>query len=67
MLFRSIDEAAFTSAGVAVHFVDYSGYPEYPQPFPPLEHAVSALDVIFCVGPRAIEYLKDLSPASITP
>jgi hypothetical protein len=62
-----IDEAAFTNAGISVHFVDYSGYPEYPQPFPPFEHAVSALDVIFCAGPRAIEYMKDLSPASITP
>ena len=30
------------SAGVTVHFVDYSGYREYPQPYPPFEHAVSA-------------------------
>lgn len=62
-----IDEAAFARAGVEVHFVDYSGYPEYPQPFPPFEHAVSALDMIFCTGPRAHEYMKDLSPASLTP
>jgi hypothetical protein len=61
-----IDEAAFANAGVSVHFVDYSGYPEYPQPFPPFEHAVSALDMIFCTGPRALDYLKDLSPAGIT-
>ncbi len=61
-----IDESAFASAGVTVHFVDYSGYQEYPQPFPPFEHAVSALDLIFSTGPRAADYLKDLSPVRIT-
>jgi hypothetical protein len=61
-----VDEAAFAEAGVTVHFVDYSGYPEYPQPYPPFEHAVSALDLIFNTGPRASEYLKDLWPARIT-
>jgi WbqC-like protein len=58
-----VDEAAFASAGVAVHFVDYSGYREYPQPYPPFEHAVSALDLLFCTGPDARDYLKDLSPS----
>jgi hypothetical protein len=60
-----VDEAAFANAGVAVHFVDYSGYPEYPQPYPPFEHAVSALDLLFCTGPSATEYLKDLSPVRV--
>jgi hypothetical protein len=60
-----IDETAFAKVGVSVHFVDYSGYPEYSQPFPPFAHAVSALDLIFCTGPRAADYLKDLSPARI--
>ena len=60
-----IDEAAFASAGVTVHFVDYSGYPEYPQPYPPFEHAVSALDLLFCTGPRAVDYMKDLSPSRV--
>lgn len=60
-----MDEAAFTSAGVTVHFVDYSGYREYPQPYPPFEHAVSALDLLFCTGPDASGYLKDLSPSRV--
>ena len=60
-----MDEAAFASAGVTVHYVDYSGYPEYPQPYPPFEHAVSALDLLFCTGPRAADYMKDLSPVRI--
>jgi len=60
-----MDEAAFASAGVTVHYVDYSGYPEYPQPYPPFEHAVSALDLLFCTGPRAGDYMKDLSPSRV--
>jgi hypothetical protein len=60
-----VDEDAFARAGVTVHFVDYSGYPEYPQPYPPFEHAVSVLDLLFCTGPRAIDHLKDLCPARV--
>jgi WbqC-like protein family len=60
-----MDEAAFASAGVTVHYVDYSGYREYPQPYPPFEHAVSVLDLLFSTGPRAGDYLKDLSPSRV--
>jgi hypothetical protein len=58
-----VDEAAFAAAGVTVRFADYSGYPEYPQPHPPFEHAVSALDLLFSTGPHAIDYMKDVWPA----
>jgi hypothetical protein len=58
-----IDEAAFAAAGVSVRFADYSGYPEYVQPYPPFEHAVSALDLLFCTGPRALEFMKDVWPS----
>jgi WbqC-like protein len=58
-----IDMAAWTTAGVSVHFVDYTNYPEYPQPYPPFEHGVSALDLLFCTGPRALDHMKDLAPA----
>ena len=57
-----IDERAFAEAGVTVRFADYSGYPDYPQPHPPFEHAVSALDLLFCTGDRALEYMKDVWP-----
>jgi WbqC-like protein family len=60
-----MDEVAFASAGVTVHYVDYSGYREYPQPYPPFEHAVSVLDLLFSTGPRAGDYLKDLSPSRV--
>lgn len=55
-----LDEAAFAAAGVTVRFADYSGYPEYPQPYPPFEHAVSALDLLFSTGPHAFDYMKDV-------
>ena len=60
-----VDESAFADAGVTVHFADYSGYREYDQPYPPFEHAVSVLDLLFCTGPAAIDYLKDLSPSRV--
>ena len=58
-----IDEQAFAAAGVGVRFADYSGYPEYPQPYPPFEHAVTALDLLFCTGPLALDYMRDVWPA----
>jgi hypothetical protein len=58
-----VDERAFAAEGIAVRFADYAGYPEYPQPYPPFEHAVSALDLLFCTGPRALDHMKDVWPA----
>lgn len=47
----------FTAEGIAVDFMSYDDYPEYPQRYPPFEHGVSALDLLFNVGPRAPEFL----------
>ncbi|HEY6509976.1 MAG TPA: WbqC family protein [Vicinamibacterales bacterium] len=58
-----LDETAFNAAGISVHFADYNGYPEYEQPYPPFEHAVSALDLLFCTGPRALTFMKAVVPA----
>jgi hypothetical protein len=55
-----IEERLFTEAGINLHFADYSGYPEYAQPHPPFEHAVSALDLLFSTGPRALSFMKDV-------
>jgi hypothetical protein len=52
-----IEEKKFTEAGIELIFKDYSGYPEYPQLFPPLEHAVSILDVLFNCGPASPDYI----------
>ena len=53
-----IDEEEFARAGIGVHWMDYSDYPEYPQAFPPFVHEVSILDLIFNEGPNAMKYMK---------
>jgi len=40
--------------------MDYSGYPEYNQLYPPFEHAVSIIDLIFNEGSQAPKYMKSL-------
>jgi len=52
-----IDPALFERAGIALEYVDYAGYQEYDQLFPPFDHAVSVLDVLFNVGPAARDYI----------
>jgi WbqC-like protein family len=62
-----LDEDAFRRAGVQVHWMDYSGYPEYPQLHGPFDHAVSVLDLLFMTGPRAPTYLKSFAPQPTPP
>jgi len=57
-----IDPERFSTAGIELTFKSYDGYPEYPQPYPPFEHFVSAFDLLFCCGPRALEFMKDVCP-----
>jgi hypothetical protein len=52
-----LDEATFASEGIEVAWMTYEGYPQYPQLYPPFEHHVSALDLVFNTGPRAPDYL----------
>lgn len=52
-----IDPQRFADAGVELIWKDYSGYPAYPQRFPPFEHGVSILDLLFNVGPHATWYI----------
>jgi hypothetical protein len=47
----------FAHAGIELSWKDYIGYPEYPQRFPPFEHRVSVLDLLFNVGPEAPYYI----------
>lgn len=54
-----IDEEQFAAAGITVKFADYSGYPAYEQLYPPFDHYVSILDLIFNVGSHAaLDYMK---------
>ena len=61
-----IEPSRFAEAGIELVWKDYSGYPEYPQRFPPFEHGVTILDLLFNVGPDAPWYIwgwRDGSPA----
>jgi WbqC-like protein family len=56
-----IDQGLFAKAGIELRYMDYSGYPEYRQLYPPFEHAVSIVDLIFNEGPDAPRYMKSFS------
>lgn len=43
---------------IQISWLDYSGYPDYPQLYPPFEHGVTILDLIFNTGPHAANYMK---------
>lgn len=48
----------FEAAGIAVEWMDYSGYPEYPQIHGPFDHAVSIVDLLMNTGPDARNFMK---------
>jgi len=52
-----LDEALFASEGIEVQWMDYSGYPEYPQLHGPFEHGVTVLDLLFNAGPDPMSYI----------
>jgi hypothetical protein len=52
-----LDVEQFARAGIAVSFMSYEGYPEYPQLYPPFDHEVSILDLLFNVGHEAHRFL----------
>ena len=53
-----LDVNLFQQAGVKVRWMDYAGYPEYPQLHGPFEHAVSVLDLLWMTGPSSASYLE---------
>lgn len=55
-----LDESLFEAAGVAVEWVNYIGYEEYPQLHPPFEHGVSVLDLLFNTGDSSWRYMKNV-------
>ena len=53
-----IEDRYFDEAGIRLEYMDYSGYPEYDQLYPPFEHGVSILDLLFHTGKDAPRYMK---------
>ena len=48
----------FSKHDIILKWIDYSDYIEYTQQYPPFEHGVSILDLIFNEGENAIKYMK---------
>jgi hypothetical protein len=53
-----LQEELFGKEEIALRYIDYSSYPEYKQLFPPFDHQVSIIDLIFNEGPEATKYMK---------
>jgi hypothetical protein len=56
-----MDESLFKNAGIELEYMDYSGYPEYPQQYPPFDHAVTILDLLFNTGLDAPLFMKSFA------
>lgn len=53
-----MDEQIFEEKGISIIYADYGGYPEYEQLYPPFEHGVTILDLIFSQGTSSRGNLK---------
>ena len=53
-----LDVREFEESGISIQWMDYTGYPEYPQLYPPFTHNVSILDLIFNCGKGSVAYMK---------
>ncbi len=56
-----LDEQYFTSLGIKVSWMDYGEYPQYHQLYPPFQHGVTILDLLFNEGPHAKNFMKSFS------
>jgi len=52
-----ICKTEFEKAGIELLYISYSGYPEYPQFFPPFTHEVFILDLLSHVGSDAPNFI----------
>jgi hypothetical protein len=58
-----LQENIFAESGLELNYIDYSGYPQYPQQFGhPFEQGVSVLDLIFNLGDRTPDYIWGWRP-----
>ena len=53
-----MDEDLFNKNDLTVHYFDHSTYPQYSQLYGDFEGGVSMLDLIFCEGKNAVNFLK---------
>jgi hypothetical protein len=53
-----LDEKVIFESGINVEWVKYDEYPEYRQLYPPFEHKVSVIDLIFNHGEKSPLFMK---------
>lgn len=56
-----LTEEMLKKEGIKLTWLNYRGYPEYHQLFPPFKHDVTILDLIFNEGPNSKQYLKSFN------
>lgn len=56
-----LDESQFERENIKVTWMDYKDYSVYNQLYPPFEHGVTILDLIFTEGPHALSFMKSSS------
>lgn len=52
-----LNERTMAAAGIDVEWMDYGGYPDYPQLWGEFQPLVSIVDLLFCMGEKAGEYI----------
>ena len=55
------DEDLAKEDNIQVEWMNYCGYQEYEQLFPPFEHGVTILDLIFNEGKNSINFMKSFN------
>ncbi len=53
-----LDVGLFAAEEIRVEWMDYGGYPTYPQLYGEFDHAVSILDLLMNTGPDARAFMK---------
>jgi hypothetical protein len=53
-----ISNNRFLSEGIHLEWMNYNNYPEYQQLYPPFQHAVSIVDLLFNTGSNAENFFK---------
>ena len=56
-----IQPEVFDEYGIELAYMDYGGYPEYPQLHGDFTHQVSILDLLFMEGPSSTAFMKSFS------
>ena len=53
-----LDQERFARAGITIEWINYDGYPQYPQLWGAFVPNVSIVDLLFNTGDEAIKYLR---------